>query len=187
VRIVIALGGNALLKWLGERNAETELETAVAVSVPFELDAGGRRMELGFSTLYRWELVTSLKRSIRRKFRTMESPIDLSNLEGLVTFRDFDEHVTAPLHGFDGATDYYNRCSSRQYLDAIDTPTLIIHAEDDPFVFAHAIPRQDELSPTVELELSACGGHVGFVSGATPWRPSYWLDQRIASHLGQHL
>jgi hypothetical protein len=100
----------------------------------------------------------------------------------LKSFYDFDEHVTAPLHGFAGADDYYARSSSRQYLAGIEIPTLIVHARDDPFMTPNAIPRTDELSRQVRLELSERGGHVGFVGGAVPGRPEYWLERRIPGY-----
>jgi predicted alpha/beta-fold hydrolase len=105
----------------------------------------------------------------------------------LRTFRDFDEHVTAPLHGYRGADHYYAVASSRQYLHGIRVSTLLLHAADDPFMTAQAVPRADELSPTTTLELSAHGGHVGFVGGRWPWRPDYWLERRIPAFLEQHL
>ncbi len=101
--------------------------------------------------------------------------------------RDFDEYVTAPLHGFDSADHYYTASSSRQYLGGITVPTLLLHASDDPFMTESAIPRPDELSESVTLELSPHGGHVGFVTGVWPWRPRYWLDERIPAYLARYL
>jgi len=99
---------------------------------------------------------------------------------------DFDGRVTAPLHGFWSAEDYYRRASSRYYLGAIRTPTLIIHAADDPFVFAHSLPEASELSACTEFELTAKGGHVGFVDGSLK-HPGYYLERRIPHWLrAQH-
>jgi uncharacterized protein len=95
------------------------------------------------------------------------------------TFEQIDSCLTAPLHGFRDARDYYARNSCRQFLKTIHTPTLIIHALDDPFMTPSAVPGPDELSPTVRLEVSRRGGHCGFVEGRTPFRPRYWLDQRV--------
>jgi predicted alpha/beta-fold hydrolase len=114
-------------------------------------------------------------------------PVGPERLEALDTFRLFDNEVTAPLHGFRDVDDYYGRSSSRQYLRAIATPTLILHAADDPFVPADAIPRDEELGPGVTLELSQGGGHVGFVAGGLPFRARYWLERRICAHLREHL
>ena len=124
-----------------------------------------------------------MRRSTERKFARLQAPIALDGLRRLRTFWQFDDQVTAPLHGFADATDYYTRCSSRQFLRRIRTPTLILHARDDPFMTPDAIPTARELAPGVRLELSAHGGHVGFVAGRVPWRPQYWLEGRIAEHI----
>ena len=177
--IGISLGGNVLLKWLGERGETSPLDAAVAVSVPFELSKAAQRLEQGFSRFYQQHLVTKLKYSLRRKYSSDTAPISISEAETCRTFRQFDDCVTAPLHGFDGVDDYYTQSSSRQYLPAIRIPTLIIHALDDPFLPVEAIPSVQELSATTTLELCEQGGHVGFVSGSVPLWPQYWLDQRI--------
>jgi predicted alpha/beta-fold hydrolase len=90
------------------------------------------------------------------------------------------------LHGYAGVRDYYARASSRRYLRGIRVPTLIIHSLDDPFFFPWIVPEPEELAPTVTLELSARGGHVGFVGGADPWRPDYWLERRIPNYMAAH-
>lgn len=179
----VSLGGNALLKYLGERGPETPLGMAIAVSAPFRLDLAAERMEHGLSRLYQWHLLRHLRRHAREKFALMPAPIDLSALDAMTSFRLFDDQVTAPLHGFAGVDDYYARSSSRQYLKHIRVPTLILHAEDDPFMTPEAIPTEPELSDAVTLELSPHGGHVGFVAGPT----QYWADQRIAEFLGSAL
>ena len=182
-----SLGGNVLLKWLGETRERAPIDAAAVVSVPFLLADSARRMEQGFSRIYQWELVARLRRSIAAKRRRLELPLRRTDLSGIWTFREFDEHVTAPLHGFAGADDYYLQSSSRQYLKHIVTPTLVIHSSDDPFMAPETAPGRDELSPAIEFELYPCGGHVGFVSGTVPWRPSYWLEQRIPHFLESQL
>jgi hypothetical protein len=183
-----SLGGNVLLKWLGERGETAPVRTAVAVSVPFLLGEAAERMETGWSRLYQWRLVGSLRRSYRRKLPRLAAqlPVDESELERLHTFRTFDDRVTAPLHGFAGVDDYYARASSRQFLRHIRRPTLIVHALDDPFMWPRTVPTREELSAAVRLEVSAHGGHVGFVGGRWPWRPYYWLDARIVRHIQAH-
>jgi predicted alpha/beta-fold hydrolase len=180
-----SLGGNVLLKWLGESGATT-IDAAVAVSVPFDLACAAERLERGVSRVYQWELVRRLHASVERKRARIPLPLRV-DVGTLRTFRSFDEHVTAPLHGFRGADHYYAVASSRQYLHGIRVPTLLLHAADDPFMTAQAVPRAEELSPTTTLELSAHGGHVGFIAGRWPWRPDYWLEQRIPAFLEQHL
>ncbi len=95
--------------------------------------------------------------------------------------------MTAPLHGFDGVHDYYQRASSRQFLPQIAKPTLIVHAKDDPFMKPDAIPLAAELSASTELQLCDTGGHVGFISGKLPGKPIYWLEQRIPQYFQQFL
>ena len=175
----VSLGGNVLLKWLGENPAQALLARAVAVSVPFELNAAALRLERGFSRVYQAYLLRKLRRTTRRKAGQHALPLDVSELRALRTFRDFDDKVTAPLHGFAGVDDYYRKCSSRPFLSRISTPTLILHAKNDPFMTAAAIPTAAELGPGIQLELYSAGGHVGFVSGAWPWQAEYWLDKRI--------
>lgn len=180
--IGFSLGGNVLLKWLGERGRDAAVNRAVAVSVPFVLADADRRLQRGASRPYQRHLMQRLRQSYRDKFRRIPSPLAV-NVESLHTFHDFDEHVTAPLHGFAGADDYYTRSSSRPYLRHIERPVLILHALDDPFMWPDSVPAGSELSPAVTLELSRHGGHVGFVGGAVPGRARYWLEERIVQWL----
>jgi predicted alpha/beta-fold hydrolase len=180
-----SLGGNVLLKWLGESDAARPVDAGVAVSVPFELAKSAARIDKGFSRLYQWRLLGSMKRSVRRKFARLPAPVDLSRLNAVRNFEQFDELITAPLHGFRDAADYYARSSSRQFLSGILRPTLIIHAADDPFMTPDTVPGPSELSAQVRLELSAHGGHAGFVAGSLPWTPVYWAEQRIVRYLAE--
>lgn len=182
--IGFSLGGNILLKWLGEQGASAGIRTAVAISVPFDLNQAALRLEHGWSRIYQHHLVKKLHGSARRKARLHQLPWPAERISELNTFRRFDNEITAPLNGFRDVDDYYTRASSKQYLKAIQVPTLLIQARDDPFLPATALPQDDDLSPTVTLELSNRGGHVGFVSGRNPVRPQYWLEQRIIRHLG---
>ncbi len=180
--IGVSLGGNVLLEWLAERGAAAPLHRAVAVSVPFRLADADRRLRRGVSRIYLRHLLGRLRRSYREKFARLPSPLDV-DVDRLRTFHDFDDQVTAPLHGFAGADDYYARASCRPHLKRIHTPTLILHARDDPFMFPDSVPGETALSPAVTLELSEHGGHVGFVSGPWPWRAEYWLERRIVDWL----
>lgn len=174
-----SLGGNILLKWLGESGSDALLTGAAAVSVPFVLGDGARRLERGASRIYQAYLVRGMKASVARKRRLMPHPVDPRELSGCRTFEQIDTCLTAPLHGFADARDYYERSSCRQFLAGISKPALIVHSRDDPFLTLAAIPRAEELSPSTTLELSGTGGHCGFVGGAMPFRPHYWLDRRI--------
>jgi predicted alpha/beta-fold hydrolase len=186
-----SLGGNVLLKYLGEQGENAGLQSAVAVSVPYRLDQCADRIGLGFSRFYQRHFMRGLVRYVRDKqqrFRREDRNEHLKTLEGLGpltgmhTFWDFDGRFTAPLHGFADAHDYYRRASSRYYLDGIGVPTLLIQALDDPFIFPGSLPQSDELAPGTTLELHSRGGHVGFIGG-TPWRPDYYLERRIPGWL----
>jgi hypothetical protein len=181
--IGISLGGNVLLKWLGENPAQTQVLKAVAISVPFLLNTAALRLQLGFSRFYQAYLLHKLRTSTRNKAKRLTLPINTDSLSGLKTFRQYDDHVTAPLHGFRDVDDYYERCSSRSFIKHIQTPTLILHALDDPFMTPEAVPDTTELGPGVRLEISRRGGHVGFVGGAVPWKPRYWIDKRVCCWL----
>ena len=182
-----SLGGNALLKWLGETGDRCPLDAAAAVSVPLLLDRAAARMNRGLSRLYQWRLIDSLRRKLRDKYAGRPSPMDLDRLADWQDFHAFDDNVTAPLHGFDGAAHYYRESSSRQYLARIAVPTLVVHALDDPFMYPDVVPGPQELSAAVHLQVSARGGHVGFVEGGWPLRPRYWLERAVPEFLAIHL
>lgn len=186
-----SLGGNVLLKYLGESGADSQLQGAVAVSVPFRLDQCADRIGLGFSRIYQAHFMREMIAYVKDKQRLFshQGQADrlsilekLGPLDGMRTFWEFDGRITAPLHGYADAQDYYKRASSRYFLGRIETPTLIIQAADDPFVFSHSVPDANELSTSTELELHAHGGHVGFVAGS-PRRPVYYLERRIPQWL----
>lgn len=185
--IGVSLGGNVLLKWLGESGPHNPLAAAIAVSVPFELQKAATKIQYGFSRFYQWYFIRCLCDRLTQKHRNDPAAIvDLNAMNRIETMYDFDDKITAPLHGFSGVDEYYATASSRQYLNAIRVPTLILHAKDDPFMTEDIIPEPHELSPFVTLELSENGGHVGFVSGKYPWKPEYWLEQRAPSFLAKH-
>lgn len=181
--IAYSLGGNILLKHLGE-TARPLLQTAVAVSVPFVLRDAMLRLDRGFSRVYHRYLLDKIKASYRRKSAVLAIPLDEPpDLAKIGDIDAFDDRVTAPLCGFAGSYDYYKRCSSRQFLPRISLPTLIVHALDDPFMYRLTVPYEHELGPGVTLELARRGGHVGFIAGSVPGRPIYWLEERILRHL----
>ncbi|MDQ5940226.1 MAG: uncharacterized protein QG557_1176 [Pseudomonadota bacterium] len=187
-----SLGGNVLIKWLGEQGSEVALFSAVAVSVPFLLNACASRLDQGFSMFYRANLLRELKIYISEKYQTLEAIGNhddaqkiqaLGDLSGITSFWEYDERVVAKLHGFENAHDYYLRSSSKQFLKTVAVPTLLIHALDDPFMTKQVVPEKEDLSPFVQIELCKHGGHVGFVSGKNPFKPIYWLETRIADFL----
>lgn len=182
-----SLGGNVLLKYLGERGDACGLQAAAAISVPFRLDQCADRLQVGFSRVYQARFmrdmlayVTNKQRLFAHQGRDAEHArlTALGSLAGMDSFWDFDGRVTAPLHGYASAADYYRRCSSRFFLGGITTPTLIIQALNDPFVYPHSLPEQAELSPSTRFELHIGGGHVGFVEGSLR-RPGFYLERRL--------
>ena len=128
-----------------------------------------------------------MKEAVVRKFDPYTAAFDWNRAMSATTFADFDDVVTAPLHGFSGKDEYYEKCSSIGFLRGVDRPTLIINARDDPFMTPNMLPSSDVLSDQVTLEVSEQGGHVGFIAGGTPWRPVYYLPTRIIEFLDEHL
>ena len=186
-----SLGANILLKHLGEVGSASQLQGAVAVSVPFRLDQCADRIAMGFSKVYQAHFMREMLAYVKdkqRRFRhegkhdSLATLSELGPLKKLRTFWDFDGKVTAPLNGFANAQDYYQRSSSRYFLEANRTPTLIIQAADDPFVFRHSLPQANELSASITFELHEQGGHVGFVEGSLR-KPRPYLERRIPQWL----
>jgi hypothetical protein len=179
-----SMGGNVLLKWLGETGDSNPVAGAVAVSVPFQLEKTADHINHGWQRFYQWWLLRDLRKRVADKFRKNKegSPVNVEEIESIQSFLDFDNRITAPLHGFADGKDYYTKSSVIQYLKNIQKPTLILHATDDPFMTPDTIANLNDLSPNLTLELSTTGGHVGFISG-TPWKPEYWLEQRIPEFL----
>lgn len=179
-----SLGGNVTLKYMGEAPVDDSISCATAVSVPLLLDVCARRMDQGFSRLYQHTL---LKRLINKVEQKHDQLINEGYDPGLKAnnFIEFDDAFTAPIHGFENAQDYYRKSSSRQFLGTISKPTLILQAQDDPFMTPEVIPQPSELSEHVRLELSPHGGHVGFVTRGI-LKPQNWLEPRIYQWLEQH-
>ena len=180
--IGFSLGGNVLLKWLGEQQQNANTTAAIAVSVPFRLEDAADRLEKSFSRVYQKHLISSCQNKYKQKDSKMGLGL-VDDINLLNTFFEFDDKVTAPLHGFENADDYYTKSSSRQFLKNIQKPTLIIHAKDDPFMWGTTPPNEDEISKHVQLELSNSGGHVGFIGGKLPWNAEYWIEKRIVEWL----
>ena len=183
-----SLGANMLLKLLGEEKKNSLLTAAVAVSAPMLLAVSSAQMNRGLSRFYQRLLLKDLNTALEKKYEkhAMQKLIGLEkkDIKKLKNFQLFDEAYTAKINGFASAQKYYEKSSSKQYLKDIQTPTLIIHAKDDPFMTPEVIPTDEEVSRTVELEILEHGGHVGFISG-TLFRPYYWLDAKITNYLLQ--
>jgi hypothetical protein len=182
-----SLGGNVLLKYLGENGVSTPLHAAAAVSVPLNLHISSIALTQGFSKIYQRHLLRRMKNAVTRKFDKYTAAFDWQRAMNAKTFAEFDDAVTAPLHGFSGKDEYYDRCSALDFLKEIQRPTLIINSLDDPFMTPDSIPDESQLSECITLEISAHGGHVGFISGGTPWRPEYYLPSRITDFLASQI
>ncbi len=160
--IGFSLGANLLLRYLGMNGKGAGLEAAMAVSVPFVLADASRRLDQGASLIYRNYLMHSLKRTYVDKCAALGVPVEM-DLKRIRAMHDYDELITAPLNGFTGADDYYNKCSCIHYLGGITVPTLILHSLDDPFMYPSNVPSSAIVGPGVELAIQAHGGHVGFI------------------------
>lgn len=180
-----SLGGNVLLKYLGEMGDATPLSATVAVSVPLDLRVSAQTISVGFSKYYENYLLKRMKKSVVSKFNPDTAAFNWQRVMNAGSFMEFDDAITAPLHGFVDKDDYYDRCSAGRFLDRIARPTLVIQALDDPFMAERGIPDEHQLAPAVTIEVSAQGGHVGFIQGGTPWQPEFYLPRRITSFLDQ--
>ena len=180
-----SLGGNVLLKYLAEEGPGARLRAVVAVSVPYDLAAGADALDATrMGRFYTSHFLTSLTAKMRAKGSLLDGRLDMNRIRLARSFRDFDDAVTAPLHGFAGAEDYYSRSSSGPLLERVRVPSLLIHSADDPFLPVTALPRLAiDANPFLRLVLTRHGGHVGFISGS-PWRPGFWAEREAARFLG---
>ncbi len=180
----VSLGGNALLKWLGENGtaASSLVDRAVAVSAPVDLTAAGHTLDEGFNrSVYTARFLATLKAKALRKAEKFPGLLDADAIAASTTFREFDTLVTAKLHGYLDADDYWLRVSSKPLLKTIAVPTLVINARNDPFLPAGALPGAADVAPAVLLEQPETGGHVAFPSGPFPGNAD-WLPTRILHH-----
>ena len=183
----VSLGGNVLLKWLGEQGGAVpvQIKRAAAASVPFDLEAGARFMEKGFARVYVKHFLDTLKVKTLEKLKLYPDLCDREKLLASRTFWEFDDALTGPVHGFEGAHDYYKRSSSLQFLSKIRVPTLLMNAWNDPFLPRFALERVSKValdSPFLSTDFSKRGGHVGWVDGQ-PWVQGYYMERRVVSWL----
>ena len=183
----VSLGGNALLKWLGEQGeAAAFVHAAAAVSAPQDLAAGAAALSRGFNRIYTENFLKTLKAKGLAKLEQHPGLFDRRRLLAARSFYDFDEVVTAPLHGFRSCHDYWKRASSKPVLGGIRVPTLLLNALNDPFLPAAALARRAGVSRSVRIEYPREGGHVGFLAGPFPGS-MHWLPQRLFAFFDEHI
>ena len=188
----VSLGGNVLLKWLGELGdrVPVQVRAAAAISVPFDLARGSRFLDRGFSRFYQAHFLRSLRKKAVQKSAQYPRAIRPEVVGRARTLYQFDDLITAPVHGFRDADDYYTQSSSLHFLARVRTPTLLLSAHDDPFLPRAVLDEVRDIArsnPSLHLEFVERGGHVGFISGTIPWRPFYYAEWRATEFLDDML
>jgi predicted alpha/beta-fold hydrolase len=187
-----SLGGNVLLKHLGELgdSGSTRFKVAATLSVPFDLSAGADALERSWiaRNVYTRYFIRSLRGKASAKAKLLADAIDLEALDQARSLREFDDLATAPLHGFRDAEDYYAKSSSNGFLASIRVETLLLHSLDDPFLPVRALPVVEVAGNRhLRAAFTPRGGHVGFVEGALPWRPRFWAEQEMADFIASRI
>ena len=187
----VSLGGNVLLKWLGERAGPSRITAAATISVPYDLAECAANLSGGVNRVYTSRFLRTLKPKVTElasRFPEARKIVDMAAADRAMTFAAFDHAVTAPLHGFTSAADYYARSSSLGFLGRIACPTLCISAADDPFQPRAALARaQAAASPATEVRITRTGGHAGFVQGSIPGATSAWAEQAAMTFFAARL
>lgn len=188
----VSLGGNVLLKLLGEWSAAAprEIVAAAAISVPFDLERGARFISHGFSKIYDRHFLRTLRAKAREKLARFPDLFDRRRLDAARSIYEFDDAVTAPVHGFASAHDYYWQSSSVRWLHRIRVGTFLLSAVDDPFLPSTVLDKVRNIArenPQLQLEFTPHGGHVGFVAGGWPGRPFYYAEWRACEFLSRVL
>ncbi|CAG9236499.1 putative esterase YheT [Paraburkholderia tropica] len=184
----VSLGGNVLLHWLAQQreDARRVVRAAAAISAPLDVHAGGKMLASGFGLIYTRSFLKTLKVKSLQKLDQFPGLFDADAVLACRNMYEFDNVVTAPLHGFRDAHDYWTQATVRPKLGEITVPTLLLNARNDPFLPGHVLPARHEVSDAVELEQPERGGHVGFMTGPFPGR-SEWLAQRVTGYLSPFL
>lgn len=187
----VSLGGNVLLKWLGENPGQTWVAAAATASTPYDLAAGSRYLENWIGAIYCERFLKTLRPKafdVARRFPEAAAKLDLARIRRARTFWEFDDAATGPLHGFSGAEDYYARSSSLNFLGRIATPTLCLSAEDDAFLPPSVLALARRRVPSsIDFRTTAHGGHIGFIGGRVPWRPVYWAEELLVGWLAERV
>ena len=184
----VSLGGNALLKWLGreQTSARGIVDAAAAVSAPVELMTAGDRLGTGVNRLYGHHFLQTLKTKSLAKLQRFPGLYDANIVRCARTLREFDNVVTAPLHGYRDTDDYWTRASSKPDLRRIAVPTLLVHARNDPFLPGRYLPETGEVGASVTLDFPEGGGHTGFASGPFPGNLD-WLPARLLAFFSENI
>jgi predicted alpha/beta-fold hydrolase len=188
----VSLGGNVLLKYLGEReeSVSPRIRAAAAVSVPYDLAQAADYIDRGFSRVYQRSFIRSLQSKALAKLEQFPDLAPKEKIQSIRTMRDFDDAITAPLHGFHNADDYYSKSSAIRWLHGIRVDTLLLSAVDDPFLPPQVLDDvqiEAKRNPFLNLEFTPTGGHVGFVGGGNPFRPSYYMESRVGDFLAERV
>lgn len=188
----VSLGGNVLLKYLGEEaeKISPRIRGAAAVSVPYDLARSSRFIDRGFSKVYQRSFIRSLKSKAFQKLDQFPDLASRDTLDAASTMFAFDDCFTAPVHGFRDAADYYFRSSSIRWIENIGINTLLLSAADDPFLPAEVLDEVRGIArhnPYLEVEFPPHGGHVGFVGGSSPFTPVYYLEERVSEFLAAQI
>jgi uncharacterized protein len=179
----VSLGGNALLRWLCERGSDASvIKAAAAISAPLDVHAGGHAISQGFGMVYTRSFMKSLKKKAIAKLDQFPGLYDRNAVLSARTLYEFDNVVTAPLHGFRDTDDYWSSATTRAHLKHIEVPALVLNARNDPFLPEFALPSAAEVSPRVTLDQPNHGGHVGFMTGPFPGKID-WLSMRVFGYL----
>ena len=182
----VSLGGSTLINWLGRvrHDAAKLITAAAAISTPLDLTAAGIAIGQGANRIYTRAFLQTLKPKALAMAKSFPHLLDASRIRRARSMWTFDEVVTAPLHGFASANDYWSRASSKPWLKEIALPTLVLNARNDPFIPASSLPDRGDASAEVVLEQPQHGGHAGFLVGPAPGSLA-WLPQRVI-HFFRH-
>ena len=188
----VSLGGNVLLKYLGEQEGRISpgIRGAAAISVPYDLARAASHIDKGFAKVYQRSFIRSLQQKATAKLGLFPDLVSPDRIESIRTMRDFDNCITAPLHGFQDADDYYARSSAIKWLHGIRVDTLLLSAVDDPFLPSQVLDDVRDIAKSnscLHVEFTQSGGHVGFVGGSNPFRPSYYMETRVGDFLADRL
>ncbi|EWH10993.1 alpha/beta-hydrolase [Catenovulum agarivorans DS-2] len=189
--IGFSLGGNVLCKYAGEQGSYNPFKASVAICPPLNLSASCQYIMKGTSKIYQKYLLDMMMDNIARKMQRVDISqylkIDAHSFRNIKTLWQFDDLITAPLHGFKDAEDYYRRSAGMQFLKDVERPLLILQAKDDPFLCDSCIPTTNDLSHKVTVEVSNKGGHVGYVGGNKLFKGNYWMEQRALQFIHNHV